>query len=102
MLPESRLIEIYEKVGGDTLYGGTASQNYIDANIFKKPPIGLIYQQYLHPVYKQLYGDFIPNFSVIDLIFNEDPNSLSILELNRLRRLTIFKLCNLITKFLIL
>ena len=32
---ESRLIEIFGKVGGDTLYEGAAGQNYIDANIFK-------------------------------------------------------------------
>ena len=57
--PESRLIEIYEKVGEDTLYGGTASQNYIDANIFERAYINLIYQQYCHPVYNQLFGSFI-------------------------------------------
>jgi hypothetical protein len=79
--PESRLIEICEKVGGDTLYEGAAGQNYIDTRLFKKANIGIIYQQYDHPVYKQLYGDFVPYLSIVDLIFNEGPNSLSILEL---------------------
>ena len=79
--PESRLIEICEKVGGDALYEGAAGQNYIDTRLFKKANIGLIYQQYDHPVYKQLYGDFVPYLSIVDLIFNEGPNSLSILEL---------------------
>ena len=83
--PESRLIEICEKVGGDSLYEGAAGQNYIDVSIFKKAKISLIYQQYDHPVYKQLYGDFIPYLSVVDLIFNEGPNSLSILELKNKR-----------------
>ena len=81
--PESRLIEICEKLGGDTLYEGAAGKNYIDANLFKKSHIGLVYQQYRHPVYNQLYGDFIPYLSVVDLIFNEGPKSLSVLELNR-------------------
>ena len=81
--PESRLIEICEKLGGDTLYEGAAGKNYIDANLFKKSHIGLVYQQYRHPVYNQLYGDFIPYLSVVDLIFNEGPKSLSVLKLNR-------------------
>ena len=81
--PESRLIEICDKVGGDTLYEGAAGQNYIDATIFKTAQIRLIYQQYHHPIYRQLYGDFMPYLSVVDLIFNEGPNSLSILELKK-------------------
>ena len=67
------------------MYEGAAGQNYIDVRIFKKAKIGLIYQQYNHPIYKQLYGDFVPYLSVVDLIFNEGPNSLSILELKNKR-----------------
>ena len=81
--PESRLIEICEKVGGDTLYEGAAGQNYIDASLFKKAGIGLIYQEYHHPIYRQLYGKFIPYLSVVDLIFNEGPNSRAILGLKK-------------------
>ncbi len=81
--PESRLIEICKKVGGDTLYEGASGQNYIDPSIFKKAKIGLIYQEYNHPIYKQLYGDFIPYLSIVDLIFNEGPNSLAILGLKK-------------------
>ena len=67
------------------MYEGAAGQNYIDARIFKKAKIGLKYQQYNHPIYRQLYGDFVPYLSVVDLIFNEGPNSLSILELKNKR-----------------
>jgi hypothetical protein len=38
-----------------------------------------VYQNYRHPVYKQLFGDFIPYLSVIDLLFNHGEESLSIL-----------------------
>ena len=30
--------------------------------------------------YNQIYGDFIPNLSVIDLLFNEGPNAAKILK----------------------
>jgi len=81
--PESRLIKICEKLGGNSLYEGAAGKNYIDANIFEGAHINLIYQQYCHPVYNQLFGSFIPNLSVVDLIFNEGPNALPVLELKR-------------------
>jgi hypothetical protein len=78
--PELRLIEICELVEGNSLYEGEAGRSYIDNKFFKKAGIDLVFQEYKHPVYKQLYGRFIPYLSVIDLIFNEGPNSLRILE----------------------
>ena len=41
--------------------------------------INLSYQNYTHPTYNQLFGDFIPYMSVIDLLFNEGNNSLGII-----------------------
>ena len=48
-------------------------------NLFNESGIVLSYQQYGHPEYRQLYGDFIPYMSVIDLLFNEGENSLEII-----------------------
>jgi len=42
----------------------------------------VVFQSFNHPVYHQLYGDFIPNLSLLDLLFNCGPNSLKILEGN--------------------
>ena len=78
--PESRLIEICRLVGGNSLYEGSAGQNYIDSKTFEEAEVGLTYQDYKHPVYKQLYGSFTPYLSVVDLMFNEGPNSLEILK----------------------
>ena len=39
----------------------------------------MIFQEYQHPLYTQLYNAFIPNLSVIDLLFNEGPDSLEII-----------------------
>ncbi len=78
--PELRLVEICELVGGNSLYEGEAGRGYIDNKIFEETGVDLVFQQYSHPVYKQLYGDFIPYLSVVDLILNEGPNSLRILE----------------------
>jgi len=74
-----RLINICKALGADTFYEGAAGKNYIEDSEFKKAGIKIEYQDYKHPVYSQLYGDFISHLSIIDLIFNEGPRSLEIL-----------------------
>ena len=48
----------------------------------------LEYQRYEHPVYRQLYGDFVPYLSVIDLLFNCGPESRTILASGGGRKVT--------------
>ena len=54
---------------------GDGSKRYINEQIFKDNNIELIWQNYQHPVYKQQFGEFIPYMSILDLLFNEGPNS---------------------------
>jgi hypothetical protein len=58
---------------------GEGSKRYIDEQLFKDNNIELIWQNYKHPTYKQLYGKFIPYLSILDLLFNEGPNSKDII-----------------------
>ena len=58
---------------------GPGSLRYIDEQEFKNNNINLIWQNYKHPVYKQQYKNFIPYMSIIDLLFNEGPNSKNII-----------------------
>jgi len=74
-----RLIEICRAVGADCFYEGAAGRNYIDDVLFAQAGIRLEYQDYKHPVYPQLYGEFVPYLSVVDLLFNCGPKSLEIL-----------------------
>ena len=47
---------------------------------FTKNGIKLYYQNYSHPIYEQLWGDFISYLSIIDLLFNSGfTNSLEII-----------------------
>ena len=62
-------------VSGD----GEGSKRYIDEQLFKDNNIELIWQNYKHPTYKQLHGEFIPYLSILDLLFNEGPNSKDII-----------------------
>ena len=49
---------------------GPGSQRYIDEEEFKKRNINLHWQNYECKEYNQLFGDFIPYLSVVDLLFN--------------------------------
>jgi len=74
-----RLIDICKKLGADTFYEGQSGKDYIDEKCFKDAGIEVQFQDYKHPEYSQLYGDFIPYLSIIDLLFNEGDRSLEIL-----------------------
>ena len=59
---------------------GKGGKNYIDETLFQKSNIDLTYENFIHPQYSQLHGNFIENLSIIDLILNEGPNSSKILK----------------------
>ena len=77
--PTDRLIDICKNLKATHYLTGNSAKNYLDEKLFAENGIILEYQEYKHPIYKQLWGDFIPYLSVIDLIFNEGYNSLKIL-----------------------
>ncbi len=74
-----RLIHLCKHFGADTFYEGAAGRNYIDEKAFWKEGVRVEFQDYEHPIYSQLYGEFISHLSVIDLLFNHGGESLSIL-----------------------
>ena len=74
-----RLTTMCKIFKADIFYEGTAGGNYIDEKHFEEHGIMVEFQDYKHPVYKQLHGDFVPYLSVIDLLFNIGPESLSVI-----------------------
>ncbi len=80
--PSERLAAICESLGADTYLSGAGGRAYLDLEPFNKRGITVKFQTFNHPVYPQRYGDFIPNLSLLDLLFNCGPNSLKILEGN--------------------
>jgi hypothetical protein len=78
--PSGRLAAICASVGADTYLSGPGGRAYLDLEPFNKQGIAVVFQEFRHPVYPQLYGDFMPNLSLLDLLFNCGPDSLKILE----------------------
>ena len=77
-----RMIEICKTLGAQTyLSGAYAAGVYLDTERFKREGIELIFQEFEPPRYPQLFPEagFIPELSIVDLLFNCGPRSLEIL-----------------------
>jgi hypothetical protein len=78
------LVNICKSVRAECYLSPLGSKVYIEENdSFRQNNIELEYQNFEHPIYTQLHGDFIPSLSVIDLLFNEGERSLEIIRSGR-------------------
>ena len=68
---EARVIEIVQRVGGDTYMSGHGGKNYQDEEHFTQAGINLVYSDFQPLTYRQQWGDFLPNMSVLDYCMNE-------------------------------
>jgi len=73
------LIEICRKLGAPQFLAQRAAGKYLDADRFKAAGIRLTDFKPPSLVYPQLWGDFIPNLSTLDLVFNCGPKAHDIL-----------------------
>jgi hypothetical protein len=76
-----RLVALVRAVGGTVYVHGRGAANYQDETVFAQQGIDLQAAGFVHPVYRQMWGpEFVPGFSVLDLMFNEGPNARRIIE----------------------
>lgn len=68
--PNERLVDICKTVGADTYLAGKDGEKYMDLEIFRKEGINVVFQQFSPPVYPQLFGEFVPCLSALDLAIN--------------------------------
>jgi len=74
-----KILDICKVCNAQTYLSGELGTNYLNENIFKKERVEVIFEKFIHPTYLQKYEKFIPNMSIIDLLFNEGENSINIL-----------------------
>ncbi|MGM9928068.1 MAG: WbqC family protein [Bacillus sp. (in: firmicutes)] len=78
-LKGDKIISICKALQATIYLSGTGAKTYNDEKQFENNQIQLVYQQFKHPAYPQLWGDFIPNLSILDLLFNCGPKSKELL-----------------------
>ena len=64
------LIDLCKKTGADAYLSGSGGRTYVDDAKMRTEGISSRFTDFKHPVYKQLHDPFMPNMSVIDLMFN--------------------------------
>jgi len=71
---DDRLVAICQTLKCDAYISPVGSAVYINkekvGGKFPENKINLLYQNYHHPVYNQLFGNFVSHMSIIDLLFN--------------------------------
>jgi hypothetical protein len=71
-----RLVDLCRQAGAGIYLSGPAAKDYVDEAIFQQNNIQLQWAEYTDfKPYKQLWGDFEPHVSIIDLLFNCGPGA---------------------------
>jgi hypothetical protein len=73
------VLEMCRHLGASLYIFGAQGKNYADESAFREAGVRIEYQDYRHPVYQQLHGEFVSHLSVVDLLFNHGPGSRAIL-----------------------
>jgi len=81
--PTLRLVDLCRELGAQAYLSG-AGGDYLEQERFAEAGIELRFQAYEHPDYPQLWGDFEPYLSIVDLLMNHGPESLSMVRSGRL------------------
>ena len=74
------LADICRQLGASTYLAGRHGRDYLDGALFERAGIAVRDHAFAHPTYSQGRGDaFVPNLSVVDLLFQCGPQSRAIL-----------------------
>ncbi len=64
------VLDMCKTLGADSYIFGAQGKDYADVNQFSQENIKIYFQEYNHPSYSQLHGEFKPYMSALDLLFN--------------------------------
>ena len=81
---EELILNICKALQADEYLSGPDGKEYLDLKLWRENNIKVTFHNYHHPEYQQLHGKFLPQMSIIDLLFNYGDESLKILSQNQL------------------
>lgn len=64
------LIDLLQKAGATHYLSGLGARAYLDPALFSQAGIEVVWQDFRHPVYPQLHGEFKPGLSALDMLCN--------------------------------
>ena len=81
---EELILNICKALQADEYLSGPDGKKYLNHELWRENNIKVNFHNYHHPEYSQLHGKFLPQMSIIDLLFNCGDESLKILSRNQL------------------
>jgi hypothetical protein len=72
------ILELLDACGADAYLSGTGegSMRYMDADSYKAKGVALHWHEYAQRPYPQLWGAYVPDLCILDLLFNLGPQAL--------------------------
>ncbi|HVZ53576.1 MAG TPA: WbqC family protein [Pseudolabrys sp.] len=68
------VLALCRHAGATTYLSGPLGRGYLNENEFAEAGIAVAYHDFVHPAYKQQYGDFVPAMAIVDYWMNSgDP-----------------------------
>lgn len=64
------VLDICRRLGARVYLAGISGKEYLKLDGFAQAGIDVRFQEFHHPIYKQLHEPFLPCMSVVDLLFN--------------------------------
>lgn len=71
------VLDLCRHFGADHYLSGILGRDYLKVDDFAACGIGVTFQEYRHPVYPQLWGEFLTHMSVLDYWMNVDKPALT-------------------------
>ena len=70
------ILNICDQLRATKYISGFFGKSYLDELEFRERSIEVEYQNYKHPKYPQLHGDFLPNMAIVDFLMNTNETNL--------------------------
>lgn len=67
------VLDMCRQLGAAEYIFGAQGRDYVDLNAFADAGVKVRFQEYDHPIYPQLHGEFIPKMSALDYLMMEEP-----------------------------
>jgi hypothetical protein len=71
------ILDLCKYFKADHYLSGAMGRGYLVERDFAENQITIDFQEFKHPVYPQIHGDFLPNMGIVDMWMNRDNFSIS-------------------------
>ena len=81
-----KILSICKALNATKYLSGPSASNYLQLETFRESDIDVYYADYSRlPLHNQLHGDFLPNLSILDLVFNENSDLSRFIEIDMIK-----------------